>query len=47
MLKLKNLTNFVTLLIGTIVILAVWVTSVNAQSQLTERSQLALNGIGK
>lgn len=46
MLNLKNSTNFVTLLIGTIVILAVWVTSVNAQAQLTERSQLALNGIG-
>lgn len=46
MLKLNNLTKFVTLLIGTIVIFAVWVTSVNAQAQLTERSQLALNGIG-
>lgn len=46
MLKLNSLTKFVTLLIGTIVILAVWVTSVNAQAQLTENSKLALNGIG-
>jgi hypothetical protein len=46
MLNLKNSTNFVTLLIGTIVIVAVWVTSVNAQVQLTDNSKLALNGIG-
>lgn len=44
--KLNSLTKFVALLISTIVICAVWVTSVNAQAQLTERSQLALNGIG-
>lgn len=44
--KLKSLPKFVTLLIGTIVIFAVWITSVNAQAQLTERSKLALNGIG-
>lgn len=46
MLNLNNLTKFVTLLIGTIVIVAVWVTSVNAQAQLTENSKLALSGIG-
>ncbi|MEZ2231955.1 hypothetical protein [Microcoleus sp.] len=44
--KLNSLPKFVTLLIGTIVIFVVWVTSVNAQVQLTERSKLALNGIG-
>ncbi|MFB8797911.1 MAG: hypothetical protein U7126_27635 [Microcoleus sp.] len=44
--KLNSSTKFVTLLIGTIVIFAVWVTSVNAQAQLTENSKLALNGIG-
>lgn len=33
MLNLKNSTKFVTLLIGTIVILSMWVTSVNAQLQ--------------
>ncbi|MEK0194978.1 hypothetical protein [Microcoleus anatoxicus] len=46
MLNLNNLTKFVTLLIGTIVIVSMWVTSVNAQVQLTENSKLALNGIG-
>lgn len=45
--KLNSLPNFFTLLIGTIIIVAVWVTSVNAQAQLTERSKLALNGIGQ
>ena len=44
--KLKSSTKFISLLIGTIVIFAVWVTSVNAQAQLTENSKLALNGIG-
>jgi hypothetical protein len=44
--KLKSLPNFFTLLIGTIIIFAVWITSVNAQVQLTEQSKLALNGIG-
>jgi hypothetical protein len=44
--KLNSSTKFVTLLIGTIVIVLVWVTSVNAQAQLTENSKLALNGIG-
>ncbi|WP_293156661.1 MULTISPECIES: hypothetical protein [unclassified Microcoleus] len=43
--KLNSSTKFLTLLIGTIVIFAVFVTSVNAQIQLTERSKLALNGI--
>ncbi|MGB7708668.1 MAG: hypothetical protein WBL95_03830 [Microcoleus sp.] len=44
--KLNSLPKFFTLLIGTIVIFAVWVTSVNAQVQLTDNSKLALNGIG-
>ncbi|MEG5036293.1 hypothetical protein [Microcoleus sp. AT3-D2] len=44
--NLNNLTKFFTLLIGMIVIVLVWVTSVNAQAQLTERSKLAINGIG-
>jgi hypothetical protein len=44
--KLNSSAKFVTLVIATIVICAVWVTSVNAQVQLTERSKLALNGIG-
>ncbi|MGB3265480.1 MAG: hypothetical protein WBA89_16170 [Microcoleus sp.] len=44
--KLNSSTKFVTMLIGTIVIFAVWVTSVSAQVQLTERSKLAINGIG-
>lgn len=44
--KLNSLTKFVTLLISTIVIVAVWVTAVNAQAQLTENSKLAINGIG-
>ncbi len=44
--NLNSSTKFVTLLISTIVIVAVWVTSVNAQAQLTENSKLALNGIG-
>ena len=44
--KLNSLFKFFTLLIGTIVIFAVWITAVNAQAQLTERSKLALNGIG-
>ncbi len=44
--KLNSSTKFVTLVIGTILIFAVLVTSVNAQVQLTERSKLAINGIG-
>lgn len=44
--KLKSLPKFISLLISTIVIVAVWVTAVNAQAQLTERSKLAINGIG-
>jgi hypothetical protein len=44
--KLNSSTKFITLLISTIVIVAVWVTAVNAQVQLTENSKLALNGIG-
>ncbi|MBE9095839.1 hypothetical protein [Tychonema sp. LEGE 07203] len=46
MLKLNNLTKFITLLIGTIALILTWVTSVTAQPQLTERSKLAINGIG-
>ena len=44
--RLNSSTKFVILVIATIVIVAVWVTSVNAQVQLTERSKLAINGIG-
>ena len=44
--KLNSLPKFVTLLIATVVICTVWVTVVNAQAQLTERSKLAINGIG-
>lgn len=44
--KISNLTKFVALLIGTIVIVLIWVTSVNAQAQLTEQSKLAIDGIG-
>ncbi len=44
--KLNSSTKFVTLVIGTIVIVTVWVTAVNAQVQLTDNSKLALNGIG-
>lgn len=44
--KLNSLTKFVTLVIATVVICTVWVTSVNAQFQLTNNSKLALNGIG-
>lgn len=44
--KFNNFTKFFILLIGTIVIVSMWVTSVNAQLQLTENSRLALNGIG-
>lgn len=44
--KLNSSSKFISLLISTIIIVVVWVTSVNAQAQLTERSQLAINGIG-
>jgi hypothetical protein len=44
--KFNNSTKFFTLLIGTIVIILVWATSVSARSQLTDGSQLAINGIG-
>jgi hypothetical protein len=44
--NLNSSTKFATLLISTMVIVAVWVTAVNAQVQLTENSKLALNGIG-
>lgn len=44
--KLNSSTKFVTLVITTIIILCLWVTSVNAQAKLTEQSLLALNGIG-
>jgi hypothetical protein len=39
-------TKLFTLLIGTIVIVYLWATSVNAQPQLTENSKLAIDGIG-
>lgn len=42
----NNSTKFFTAFISTIVIIVMWVTSVNAQAQLTERSKLAIDGIG-
>jgi type II secretory pathway component PulF len=44
--KFNELTKFFVLLIGTIALILIWVTSVNAQPQLTERSKLAIDGIG-
>jgi hypothetical protein len=44
--NLNSSTKFFTLLIATIVIVAVWITAVNAQVQLTDNSKLAINGIG-
>jgi hypothetical protein len=44
--NLNSLTKFVTLVIATVVICTFWITSVNAQVQLTENSKLAINGIG-
>jgi hypothetical protein len=42
----NKLTKFFILLIGTIALVLIWVTSVNAQLQLTERSKLVIDGIG-
>jgi len=44
--KLNSFTKLFTLFIATAVIISMWATSVNAQVQLTERSKLALDGIG-
>jgi hypothetical protein len=41
-----NSSKLVALLIGTAVIFLILVTSVSAQAKLTERSKLAINGIG-
>ncbi|MEG4090721.1 hypothetical protein [Microcoleus sp. Pol12B4] len=41
-----NSSKLVALLIGTAVIFLIFVTSVSAQAKLTERSKLAINGIG-
>jgi hypothetical protein len=41
-----NSSKLVALLIGTAVIFFILVTSVSAQAKVTERSKLALNGIG-
>ena len=41
-----NSSKLVALLIGTAVIFLLWVTSVSAQAKLTERSKLAIKGIG-
>ena len=43
---MKGRSIFFTLFISTIVIVSMWATSVHAQAKLTERSKLALNGIG-
>jgi len=44
--KLNSFTKLFTLFIATAVIVSMWATPVNAQVQLTERSKLALDGIG-
>ncbi|MEG4286308.1 hypothetical protein QUB68_24570 [Microcoleus sp. A006_D1] len=46
MLKINIFTKLFALFIATAVIVSMWATSVNAQVQLTERSKLAINGIG-
>jgi hypothetical protein len=44
--KLNSFRKFLTFFISAVVIVSVWATSANGQSQLTERSKLALDGIG-
>ena len=44
--KFNSFTKLFTLFIATAVIVSMWAISVNAQVQLTERSKLAINGIG-
>lgn len=44
--NIGNLTKFFALLIGTIALVLIWATAVNGEAKLTERSKLALDGIG-
>ena len=44
--KLNSFNKFLTFLIGAVVIVSTWATSASGQAQLTERSKLALDGIG-
>lgn len=44
--KFNSLTKLFALFVATAIIVSTWATSVNAQVQLTERSKLALDGIG-
>ena len=44
--KLNSFTKFLALVIATIFIFSMWGISVNAQSQITENTKLALRGIG-
>jgi hypothetical protein len=42
----KFSSKFLTFLISAIIVISVWATSASGQAQLTERSKLAINGIG-
>jgi len=44
--QFNSITKFLLLVASTAVIIFIWAISVNAQVQLTERSKLAINGIG-
>jgi hypothetical protein len=44
--KSNGFSKLLTLFIGAVVIVSVWATSASGQAQLTERSKLALDGIG-
>ncbi|MEG4286318.1 hypothetical protein QUB68_24620 [Microcoleus sp. A006_D1] len=44
--KLNSFRKFLTFFISAVVIVSVWATSASGQAQLTERSKLAINGIG-
>jgi hypothetical protein len=44
--KLISFSKLLTLFIGVVVIVSVWATSASGQVQLTERSKLAIDGIG-
>ncbi|MCU0547426.1 MAG: hypothetical protein MUE44_35570 [Oscillatoriaceae cyanobacterium Prado104] len=44
--KSNSFSKLVTLFIGAVVVVSVWATSASGQAKLTERSKLALDGIG-
>jgi hypothetical protein len=44
--KLNSFSKLLTLFIGAVVVVSVWATSASGQAKLTERSKLALDGIG-